>query len=851
MSMKQISLMIVLVAMILGPSLIFAQASQNYDWDNVQIVGGGFVPGIIYNESEKGLVYARTDIGGAYRLDRSTMRWVPLLDFVGWDNWNLSGVISLASDPVEPRRLYAACGSYTNEWDPDNGAILASDDYGATWNVVRMPFKIGGNMPGRGGGERLAIDPNDNSIIYFGAQGDAEGGFGLWRSINYGSSWSKVNTFPNAGTYIDKPDETNSYLTSVQGIYWVVFDPNSGTPGSGSKTIYAGVGDVNGNCIYRSTDAGVSWSLVPGQITSIPCPHQGKIDHVNKYLYVAYSNNGGPYDGTLGDLARLDLSTDTWLIVSPVENNGVPSDGDNYFGYSGLALDRSEPGTLMVTAYSSWWPDTQIYRSKDSGLTWTKIWDWVSYPERSFRYTHDISASPWLYWGGTAVEPEVSPKLGWMTEALAINPFDSDEMMYGTGATIYGTSNLTAWDAEAKIKIRVMAEGLEETAIQTICSPPEGAEVLSGMYDVYGFAHFDVTKVPDAFYSNPMIATTGIDYAEEDPSFIFRVGAGGAELNYIVQQYSGTSTDGGKTWNMNWNSPSGITGGGSVAVGASGRNILWSPEGTGVHYSNTGGSNWFPSTGVPQGAAIASDRVNSNLFYAVSGTSLYVSTDGGQSFKETVANLPTSTEDKFRVKAVRNKEGHIWLAGGDMGLYRSVDKGTTVTKLSNVEAAASIGFGAPASGSDYQAVFTAAKIDGIRGVYRSDDAGASWIRINDDQHQWAWIGKDISGDPKKFGRVYIATNGRGLIYGDPSGGTVTILPTPTPTPGPMCELMGDANSDGVVNIVDALLSAQYYVKITVDININCADVNCSGDINIVDALLIAQFYVKIIDRFDC
>ena len=41
-----------------------------------------------------------------------------------------------------------------------------------------------------------------------------------------------------------------------------------------------------------------------------------------------------------------------------------------------------------------------------------------------------------------------------------------------------------------------------------------------------------------------------------------------------------------------------------------------------------------------------------------------------------------------------------------------------------------------------------------------------WLRINDDLHQWGWTGQTITGDPRIYGRVYIGTNGRGIIYGD-------------------------------------------------------------------------------------
>ncbi|MBN2736741.1 MAG: cellulase family glycosylhydrolase [Spirochaetales bacterium] len=74
------------------------------------------------------------------------------------------------------------------------------------------------------------------------------------------------------------------------------------------------------------------------------------------------------------------------------------------------------------------------------------------------------------------------------------------------------------------------------------------------------------------------------------------------------------------------------------------------------------------------------------------------------------------------------------------------------------------------------------------------------------------------------------------------------VPT-TPTPTPVTDiLIGDANGDKVVNIVDALLIAQYYVHTPVDINVNASDANCDGTVNIVDALLVAQYYVGLSDK---
>jgi len=89
-----------------------AMASENYTYANVNIGGGGFVTGIIFNPAEKGLCYVRTDVGGAYRWNPASARWEPLLDWVSQADWNLQGVESLASDPLHPARVYIAAGTY-------------------------------------------------------------------------------------------------------------------------------------------------------------------------------------------------------------------------------------------------------------------------------------------------------------------------------------------------------------------------------------------------------------------------------------------------------------------------------------------------------------------------------------------------------------------------------------------------------------------------------------------------------------------------------------------------------------------------------------------------------------------
>ncbi len=225
--------------------------------------------------------------------------------------------------------MYAAVGTYTNDWDPGNGAVLRSADRGATWEKTDLPFKLGGNMPGRGMGERLAIDPHRNSVLYLGAPS----GHGLWRSTDSGATWSEVESFPNPGNYAQDPSDTSGYGSDNQGVVWVVFDETTGSAGQATQTLYVGVADKD-NAVYRSTDAGATWTRLPGQPTGF-LPHKGVLDAENGHLYLAYSDTGGPYDGGDGAVWRYGTATGTWKDITP--------DAEPSYGFSGLSADRQDP----------------------------------------------------------------------------------------------------------------------------------------------------------------------------------------------------------------------------------------------------------------------------------------------------------------------------------------------------------------------------------------------------------------------------------------------------------------------------------------------------------------------------
>jgi hypothetical protein len=199
------------------------------------------------------LVYARTDVSGAYRWDAAGERWVPITDWIGPENANLMGIESLALDPSDPNRVYLAAGTYS----AGPAAILRSTDQGRSFLRSDVPFKMGGNEAGRFNGERLAVDPNQGAILFFGSRSA-----GLWRSADYGATWRKVDSFPasesaNPAASAGESRPRFGFGDQPVGIVGVVFDPSGGGRGSPTPALHAAVSTAATN-LYRSCDAGAT-----------------------------------------------------------------------------------------------------------------------------------------------------------------------------------------------------------------------------------------------------------------------------------------------------------------------------------------------------------------------------------------------------------------------------------------------------------------------------------------------------------------------------------------------------------------------------------------------------------------
>ena len=693
-------------------------AASKYQWSNVAIGGGGYVTGMEYNPKEEGLVYARTDIGGLYRRQKGT-DWVPLTDFLGAEEWNYIGIESMATDPVEPNRVYFAGGTYMN----DSAGLFASDDYGETWTRFDVPFGCGGNQSGRGCGERMCVNPNNNKEVWFGSRDS-----GLWKTSDYGKNWEEVTAFPVKGNY---KQEGNSI-----GILWVTFDPTS-------TDMYVGAAMTDGTCIYKSTDGGESWTALSANAKGMYPLHAAF--SANGKMYLAYSDNCGPnLSPSAGAVYVYDPKADAFTDITPDLNDGRQG------GFGGISVDAQNPDTVVVSTLG-WWSDNgdNLYYTTDGGESWSGLFD------KNGGYQMDTSKAEWLDWG----RGDGQAKTGWWVADVNINPFNSDEVMYGTGATIYSTTNMTKIGTEP-VNIAFDAYGLEETAVFKMLAPPskdDSPQLYSIMGDLTGFAHEDVTQCPDDAHFMKNGKPTDLDCAFLEPNIAV----------YASEEKTTTLTytrDGGNTWESVQHKPDPATGG-QVAMAADGSSFVWIPNSvSGKPYVTYDfGETWYYVEGLGFNAKITADRVNPKLFYASCDGMFYVSKDGGLNFESTGQMVAESAEPV----SVFGQEGHVWLSSSTMIMYTE-DAGESFENVKTLSTVDSIGFG---KGKDDKSdpVIYAEGDDGTNGygIYRSEDKGKSWTRINDDQHKFGNLNpKYITGDSNVYGRVYFCTDGRGIVMGD-------------------------------------------------------------------------------------
>ncbi len=703
-------------------------AGGSYDWCSVPFGAGGFVDGFLFHPKVAGLLYARTDIGGAYRFDPAANRWVPLLDHLSHADADLMGVLSLAVDPNQPDRLYAACGLYLDDRSR-TGALLASADRGATWQVHELGLHIGGNSPGRGSGERLQVDPNDSRVLLLGSSQD-----GLLKSTDQGRSFSRLGF-------------------RARHVSLVVFDPASGSPGKGSATVYIGSHDQPG--LYVSHDGGLSFAREAATPRQVP---QHAVFAADGTLYASFALGEAPVacnpsHARTGSVWKRD-PRGRWTDITPEQ----PGEGRQGFGYSAVDVDRQNPGRVVVSTIERGAKGDEIFVTDDGGEHWTPL---------GGRSRHDTQGHPWL-----AEYMRTERNLGHWLSAVQLDPFDGERLLYGTGYGVWMTRNLGAARNGGTVQWTITVAGFEETATLEIRSPATGPRLLAAMGDVAGGAWANPALALGAGYFTPPKETNrSIDFAEKAQHLIARTSDGPSGGHW--------SDDGGAHWHPFESPPRvGRVQAGSIAVCAEGRSFVCVPRQGTALWSQDRGRSWtacqgWPASGDTPLKAVA-DRAAAGVFYVFDGDNaqLLASSDGGRKFEVLMSDLPRPARGHTaQLLSAPGTPGDLWLALGDRLLHVPRRGHAPWTSKPVAEAwMLAIGKGAP--GAPYHSVYLWGSVRTgdagvpVEGLFRSDDAGASFVRINDDAHRYGRL-LSMAADAREHGVLYLAPHGRGVMMGRP------------------------------------------------------------------------------------
>ncbi len=333
----------------------------------------------------------------------------------------------------------------------------------------------------------LAIDPANPNIIYMGG---AEGG--IWKSTNSGETWAPLG---------------DRQVTLAIGA--IAIDPNN------PNTVYAATGEENfsldsyyGAGILKSTDGGATWTQLPGSFTDNPCGgdwiggiavQPGNSSVLLAAVESCYYGQAGIYrsvdagltwsavyvptnawtpgtsvlfDPANGHTAYAGLdygtvikSTDsglTWSVSAGSGTNALPNQN---VGRIALAIAPSNSSVLYAALADTANSDLLgLYKTTDAGANWTQLTNTPDFCSTQCWYDIVLAVSPtnpnfvvaggvYTYHpGGSAIMTssnggntwvDQSPGLHPDTHALAFTP-DGSKLYVGSDGGVWSTTSPAA-----------------------------------------------------------------------------------------------------------------------------------------------------------------------------------------------------------------------------------------------------------------------------------------------------------------------------------------------------------------------------------------------------------------------
>jgi photosystem II stability/assembly factor-like uncharacterized protein len=316
---------------------------------------GQRVQALAINPTTPSTLYAGTEGGGVCKSTDSGGTWA-----AASTGLTTGSVYALAISPTNPATLYAGADGQSG-----HGVVFKSTDSGGTWAVASTGLTTWSV-------QALAINPMTPSTLYAGTPGG-----GVFKSTDSGSTWAASNAGPTSlyawALAINPSNPATLYAgtwgdwvfkSTDSGGTWAPTGPtnlsvealaiNPATP----TTLYAGTWNSG---VFKSTDSGATWAAASAGLRDVfYLPVYPRALAINPTtpatLYAGLS------DSTTNAKGGVFKSTDsggTWVAA----NNGLASTS-----VVSLAINPATPTTL----YAGTW-DSGVFKSTDSGGTWTAI----------------------------------------------------------------------------------------------------------------------------------------------------------------------------------------------------------------------------------------------------------------------------------------------------------------------------------------------------------------------------------------------------------------------------------------------------------------------------------------------
>ncbi len=454
-----------------------------------------------------------------------------------------------------------------------------------------------------------------------------------------------------------------------------------------------------------------------------------------------------------------------------------------------------------------------IYRSMDKGRTFEQVLN----PSLVDSMDFDV---PYM-------KPEYNNDrllIHWMS-CLAIDPFSPDFLLFNTGTGVFASFSAS----KPSPRFKSLSNGIEETVHLNLYAPPSGeVKVLDIVGDLGGFAFTELDEPCENTFADEKnhryITCNNADYTDEPVKISVPRFSQTGQMPYIATARGNWTghTKGGLIMSLDdcktfrrLPMPYGLNAeldevchhieqpnvnAGWCAMSCDGKVILWTlaekwfrlPAGNAVRTDDYGETyqlvEIYDKKGEPlskKGELLSeengkeikffADRVNPNWFYGFGESGqVYFSTDKGVHFYEYEMPEDFPTDFYFsgvdgakrgEIRCETGKTGSVYIASEKYGLWHlNFSENGVDAKHIEKNTVYRVGIGKGLN-PEYPALYISGYIEGEYGFYRKNTSDEDWTRINTDNQMY---GRPtvISGDPNIVNRVYIATNGRGIFYGE-------------------------------------------------------------------------------------